>query len=229
MSEYVSGGYYIVKSISRPEDLTEFLPDRLLTMSACFAEVARDIVQLQWDRYEDVSEAIAEEASAFGIRAAQIPDLVSWAKSQQNGNYLVFTDVQPAIELRTRFITDATARVIGIGLHTSRLDSFESQLEKDVNKGFGLVELVNEKRPPAEGGDHLGFEPLGFQGTKFHSWLCHYAPAEVCKRFGIRPNRLGLIDTFENACQANDYLLETGAEPAIWAPWLLLDYTPVRE
>jgi hypothetical protein len=111
-------------------------------------------------------------------------------------------------------------------LHTSLLDSFESQLAKDINRGTGLLELVNEKRPPADGGNALGFEPLGFEATKFHSWLCLYARDEAYKRFGIRPNQLGLIDSLEDARQVNEYLLQTGAEPAIWEPWLLLDYAP---
>jgi hypothetical protein len=50
----------------------------------------------------------------------------------------------------------------------------------------------------------------------------------VYKRFGIRPNHLGLIDKLDDAQQVNEYLLQTGAEPAIWEPWLLLDYTPKR-
>lgn len=224
-SEYMSGGYYIVKTVVRPADLSNLLPAELLTISACFTDVMRDIVQLQWDRYEDVSESIAEESSAFGIHTSQIADLVSWAKSQNNPNYIVFTDVQPALELHGRFVRSPAAHVIGIGLHTSLLASFENQLTKDVNKGFGLAELVTEKHQLAEGGSQLGFEPIGFEGTNFHSWLCHYAPDEVNTRFGIRPNRLGLIDKFEDARRVNEFLLETGAEPAIWEPWLLVDYT----
>jgi hypothetical protein len=77
-----------------------------------------------------------------------------------------------------------------------------------------------------EGGTAISFEPLAFEGTKFHTWLCHYAPDEVSKRFGIRPNHIGLIDKLDEAQQVNEYLLQTGAEPAIWEPWLLLDYTP---
>jgi hypothetical protein len=227
-SEYFSGGYYIVKSIFRPTDLSSPVPDRLLTMSACFTDVMRDIVQLQSDRYEDVKEAIAEESRAFGIDRSQIPQLVTWAKSQHNTNYLVFTHLEPALELHNRFVQDGAAHVIGIGLHTSLLASFEAQLTKDVNKGIGLAELVGEKRPVADGGHKLGFEPLGFYGTEFHSWLCHDAPVEVNKRFGIRPNQLGLIDKLQDACRANEYLLETGAETAIWEPWLMLDYTLTR-
>jgi hypothetical protein len=198
-------------------------------MSACFTDVVRDIVQLQWDRYEDVTETIAEEARAFEIDSSLIPELVGWAKSQHNENYIVLTDLRPALELYTRFVTKLSARVIGIALHKSLLASFEVQLKKDVNEGFGLVELVRAMLPPVAGGKPLGFELLGFSGTKFHSWLCHYAPKEVDERLGIRPNQFGLIDGLEDARRVNDYLLETGAEPAIWAPWLLLDYTPVRK
>jgi hypothetical protein len=226
MNDYVSGGYYVVKAIPRPGDLSDILPNDLLTMSNCFTNIVRDIIQLQWDKYDNVSEAIADEARDFGIPQARIPELVTWAKAQHNTNYLVYSEVEPALELRRRFITAPSTHVVGIGLHKSLLDSFESQLAKDMNRGIGLVELVNENRSPAEGGNVLGFEPLGFEATMFHSWLCHYAPDEAYKRFGIRPNHLGLIDRLEDARQVNDYLLETGAEPAIWEPWLLLDYAP---
>jgi hypothetical protein len=226
VNNYVSGGYYIVKAIPRPSDLSEILPENLLTLSNCFTTVMRELIQLQWDNYADVQEAIVEEATDFGIEQSQIPDLVSWVKAQHNTHYHVFTQVESPLELRERFIRDLSAHVIGIGLHESLLDSFRMQVTKDINNGLGLVELIDEKRPVAEGGKPLGFEPLGFEATKFHSWLCHYAPNEIHKKFGIRPNRLGLIDQLEDACQVNDYLLRTGAEPAIWEPWLLVGYAP---
>jgi hypothetical protein len=228
MTDYISGGYYVLKAIPRPTGVSEILPDHLLTMSNCFTTVLTDIIQLQWDEYDKVGKAIAEEAGEFGIAESHIPELVSWAKAQHNSNYLVYSDVAPALELLHRFIIDRATHVVGIGLHQSLLESFESQLAKDVNQGLGLLELVKERRPPSDGGNAVGFEPLGFEATKFHSWLCHYAPDEVHKRFGIRPNQLGLIDKLEDALRVNDYLLHTGAEPAIWEPWLLLDYTPRR-
>lgn len=228
MNDYVSGGYYLVKTIPRPGGVSDVLPDTLLTLSNCFTTILTYIVQLQWDKFENVSEAIAEEAREFAIPETKIQDLVSWAKAQHNENYHVYSDVGPALELHDRFITDRTTHVVGIGLHRSLLESFGSQLTKDVNKGTGLAELVSEERSPAEGGLALGFEPLGYEATKFHSWLCHSAPDEVYKRFGIRPNQLGLIEKFHDARQANDFLLETGAEPAIWEPWLLLDYSRKR-
>ena len=228
MPEYVSGGYYVVKLISRPSGVSEILPDHLLTLSNCFTTVLTDIIRLQWDDYEKVTEAIAEEATEFGIPETQIAELVCWAKTQHNSNYLVYSDVAPALELLNRFVKDSTTRVVGIALHQSLLESFQSQLPKDVNKGLGSLELINECQPPADGGNPVGFEPLGFEATHFHSWLCHYAPGQVYKRFGIRPNQLGLIDKLGDARKVNEYLLQTGAEPAIWEPWLVLDYTATR-
>jgi hypothetical protein len=85
---------------------------------------------------------------------------------------------------------------------------------------------VNDRKLLTSGGSFVGYEPLGFEATKFHSWLCHYTPDETYKRFGIRPNHLGLIDLLDEARRVTEYLLQTGAEPAIWEPWLLLDYRP---
>src|ERR1700730_1118008 len=195
-------------------------------MYKCFTNMVCDINQLQWDNYDKVREAIAEEAMDFRIPPAQIAELVNWAKAQRNTNYNAYSEVEPALELRRRFITDPSAHVIGIGLQISLLDSFTSQLGKDINRGLGSLELVTENLPPADGGNALGFEPLGFEATKFHSWLCHDAPGEAYKRFGIRPNQLGLIDKLDDVRQVNEYLLHTGAEPAIWEPWLLLDRAP---
>jgi hypothetical protein len=197
-------------------------------MSTCFTSLVREIIQLQWDAYENVRESIAGEATEFGILHSQLVELVSWAKGQQNTNYLIFEKLGPPLELLERFITDPAARVVGIGLHTSLLESFHSQLTKDINQGLGLAELVTQKLPLAEGGVPLGFEPLGFEGTHFHSWLCHGTPDEAFKHFDIRPNQFGLIDTFESARRVNQYLLATEAEPAIWEPWLVVDYAAKR-
>jgi hypothetical protein len=41
--------------------------------------------------------------------------------------------------LLNRFVKDPTARVVGIALHQSWHESFQSQLPKDVNKSVGFV------------------------------------------------------------------------------------------
>jgi hypothetical protein len=44
-------------------------------MSNCFTKLVSDIVRLQWDAYDNVREAIADEAMEFGIPEAKIPEL----------------------------------------------------------------------------------------------------------------------------------------------------------
>ena len=117
------------------------------------------------------------------------------------------------------YFENTPVHVIGIGLHASLLSSFESQLTKEINKGSGLAEIVNEQRPLAGGGTAVGYETLGFGGCYFHSWLCHDIPDEAYRQFGISPNRFGLIDNLDDARRANDHLPEAGAEPAIWETW----------
>jgi hypothetical protein len=100
----------------------------------------------------------------------------------------------------------------------------ESQLGDDVNKGAGLVERVNRRAPLAVSGRVLGYEPLGFEAMKFHSWLCHNAPPDAKERFGIEPNRAGFIDTLSSAVRVTQDLKASGAESAIWLPWLIVRY-----
>ena len=114
--------------------------------------------------------------------------------------------------------------VVGIGLHISRLSSFRNQLDQDINHGYGLLERIEENTMLAAGGHVLGFEPLGYEGTHFHSWLCNDVPDDAHNRFGIRPNDQGFINEFEDAVRVVEYMKETGAEPAIWEPWLVVQY-----
>jgi hypothetical protein len=101
---------------------------------------------------------------------------------QPNG----FSSAIAAQEFLSRFITDTAILVVGIGLHTSLLSSFRGQLGDDVNRGYGLIERIEENTILSAGGQVLGFEPLGYEGMHFHSWLCSNEPEDVRNGFGIR-------------------------------------------
>lgn len=60
-SEYLYSGYFLVKRIPRPDNLSNLLPDSIITVSNCFAETAPDEWCLEGYNYED--EERAEEAS----------------------------------------------------------------------------------------------------------------------------------------------------------------------
>jgi len=224
-SEYTSGGYFITKPIRRPDGPFSLLPEIFLTASDCFADIATDLWTVDWESYP--RKEVAEEAAKFGIPAHLTAELVQWVSAQMVGGLHpnAFLSLSMAREFVQRFVSENGVHIIGIGLHTSRLPSFYGQLEKDMNRGYGLVDRVDRRDLLAAGGTLLGYEPLGYEAVHFHTWLCHYAPDEAQKLFGVRPNQNGLITKLEDAIEITEHLVRTGAEPAIWEPWLLVKYS----
>jgi hypothetical protein len=224
-SEYISGGYFISKPIRRPDGPFSLLPEAFITASNCFADIAPDLWAVDWEGWPQ--KEVAEEAAKFGIPAHLTEEMVKWVSAQMVGGLHpnAFLSLPIAKEFVQRFVSDNEVQIIGIGLHTSLLSSFYGQLEKDMNRGYGLVDRVDRKELLADGGSPLGYEPLGYEAVHFHSWLCHYAPDETEKLFGIRPNENGLISRLDDAIKITENLVRTGAEPAIWEPWLLVNYS----
>jgi hypothetical protein len=227
-SEYISGGYFIVKPIGRPEGPFSLLPQTLITLSTCLAAIAPDAWTMAWGN--NTREEAAEHVAKFGIPAHLAPEMVDWVKAETPvGHYpSAFLSLQKASEFVRRFVIGNGVEIVGIGLHKSLLPSFYGQLEKDANRGYGLLERVELKESLADGGTVLGYEPLGFETTHFHTWLCHYMPDEAKKLFGVRPNENGLVADLQDAIQVTEHMVRTGAEEAIWEPWLLVKYAVER-
>ena len=220
---FVSGGYFLTKRVGRPQAISDLVPDSILTLSTCFTNIAPDSWADKAYNHED-EERIAE-ALKFGIPREAVPTLLDQFTKAVESNHI--TNFFPTLSVAQefyRYCADETVVLVGIGLDASRLQSFKAQLGDDINHGYGLVERVDANIPVAGGGEVLGFEPLGFEATKFHSWLCHNAPADAYTLFGIRPNGSGFIDSFNDAVRVTENLKATGAEPAIWEPWLVVQY-----
>jgi hypothetical protein len=79
-SEYISGGYFILRPIQRPEGPFSLLPQTLTTVSSCFAAVAPDLWAVDWENYTEPE--VAEEAAKFGIPAHFAAELVTWVSAQ---------------------------------------------------------------------------------------------------------------------------------------------------
>jgi hypothetical protein len=222
-SNFISGGYFLVKQIARPKDVTEILPTTLLTLSNCFTDIAPDDWANVGYNYND-GERVAE-AAKFGISANSVPRLIrllgEGIGSQHSNAFLSL----PLAEVSYRECVDKREiALLGIGLDPMLVSSLQAQRNDDVNSGYGLLERVELRVPLASSGEVLGFEPLGFEATKFHSWLCHNAPVDTFKKFGIGTNSNGFITKFDDALRVTRHLKSTGAEPGIWEPWLVVKY-----
>jgi hypothetical protein len=224
LDDYICGGYFLTKRVSRPAYVSNLAPDRMTTLSACFTDIAPDSWADADYRHDDVEQV--QEAVKFGIPATAVPELVNMFTRAVRPEHL--TNFFPSLSIGQNFYRYCADKdlvvLIGIGLERSLIPTLHAQLHDDVNEGYGLIERVNANIPLERGGNVLGYEPLGFDATRFHSWLCHNAPVDAYDRFGIRPNSAGLIDSFADVVRITEHLKATGAELAIWEPWLVVQY-----
>ncbi|HKF22794.1 MAG TPA: hypothetical protein VKE93_14585 [Candidatus Angelobacter sp.] len=225
ISQYLQGGYYITKLVPRPECVSSLMPPTLLTLSSCFTDLAPGDWALDW--YNHSWPERGQEASKFGIPAELLPEMVEFCSGEMKGQmHNAFPSAAVAVEFHRRFVRATDTLVVGIGLHKSLFSSFKDQLDKEPNRGLGLIERLEQGIPMADSGKVQGFEPLGFEALHFHSWICHNLPGEIYKVLGIGPSANGLIATLEDAIRVNEYISrpETGAEPVVWEPWLIAQY-----
>ena len=224
-ADFICGGYYLVKQFTRPKDIAPELPEVLLTLSNCFTNIGPGAWLLRSWNYS--LEESAEDAGVFGVPQDLVVPMLDWCTEDKlNVHPNSFRTATDACEFHRLFVKSKDVAVLGIGLHKQRLDSFRAQLHKDPNRGYGLLEQIDRNELLGLDGQAVGFEPLGFEATMFHSWLCHNAPPEARERLGIGTNAFGLISEFEDAVRVTEHLVAAGAEPAIWDPWLVMRYAP---
>jgi hypothetical protein len=224
--DYICGGYFLVKTVGRPKVISELVPETLLTISTCFTDVAPDVWAVA--EYKVTDDERVAEAAKLGIPSSALPRLTRLL-SEAIGSELpnAFPNLAVAEAFYAECTDKADVALLGIGLHPTLLSSAHAQRDDEVNRGYGLLERIESQRRLASGGEPLGFEPLGLDGTHFHSWLCHNAPVEALEEFGVRPNDAGFIDSFDNAVRITEHLKRTGAEPGIWEPWLIVRYVGI--
>lgn len=223
VTSHICGGYYLVKKIKRPQDVSDPAPLSFITLSSCFSETAPD----DWAHagYNYTEAERANEALNFGIAASNVPEVVSLFTQEQGAlPPNAFASLSTAEAFYRQCENQETVALVGIGLHPSLLPSLYAQRENEVNHGYGLLERVEMKVPLAPGREVLGYEPLGYDGMHFHSWLCHNAPKAAWEKLKIGPNQHGFINTLEDAISVTEDLTATGAERAMWEPWLVVQY-----
>lgn len=82
------------------------------------------------------------------------------------------------------------------------------------------VNLRRRAGPP--GGRVLGFEVLGFEHGRFHTWLC-YSYLERAAGLGIHPNEHGLIGGLADATRLTGTINTDGSTPeeVTWFPAMI--------
>jgi hypothetical protein len=247
LANYIACGYVITRPVGRISWGPELLPEQILSISSELCPRVPDYLAMPWanmdpeERYRESTTArqLGLSREAFQQVGARV--MLLW----KTGG-LKWIDVFAAPEIARHFITETLAShrdrllILGVGLHRGLVDEFlaESQSPpgsvhsvtgRDVTSpgegGYAVYDMVANRGALAAGGTVLGFEPAGYAYGDFTSWLIHGLHVECHARFGIRPNRWGLLETAEQAAQCADHVRGVeGKEPGWWQSWLVVQY-----
>jgi len=224
------GGYFLTRPIVRPDYVSaDLMPVEFLSMSGCLAQFAPDVWSLAWASVDDNERS--RNASEIGMQPSVLPEAIAYATAEFDRSWgwpNVIYELTYARDFAGRFLADvADLRLIGLALHGDFVGEFLEEAKPGPREGAnGLYERLQARSGPAAGGKPLGWEILGFEHTPLHSWLCNGLEREVFEKLGIAPARNGLIADAESARVAAAHCgkEEVRAEPALWQPWLLIEY-----
>lgn len=230
LSEFVSGGYYIIKSVDKQVWMkADFLPDRVISVSRCLANVLPDVWTIEWVVFEDRERR--KKAAEFGLSPHAMIKVIEYLTNSLNDNVIgwpgLFFSIDTAHEFVNAYLNDSSEyEVVGIGLHESFVERFIKYNDQVAEGKYGIYDAISSGSNIDLNGRPLGFELLGYDYGDFHSWLCNSLQGDINREFGVRPNNSGLLDSFKEASQAAEYVQrdEVGAEPGIWMPWLIVEY-----
>lgn len=227
----VCGGYSFVGAATRPAYAKAgVLPGSVWTPTSCICELYPEYWAFSWcnSPQAEVDAAILQ----LGLGASELQPLQDWVEEQFERGGVgfpgVFLRYETALQFAARFLRTGTGiKLLGIGLPESYLEEFLSEARPGPAEGTpGVYQAVQSRAPLAEGGVPLGFEPLGYDNGGFHSFICNSLETDYSEKLKLAFNEHGRFAELAACERAVDYtrLESTGAEPALWQPWLVVEY-----
>jgi hypothetical protein len=230
--KYVCGGYYIVSPLNRADYMDKkILPEVILSASECLCDFYPEI-NILWG----VSRRIKQNyARKLGLSKNDFEKMEKWVEEKfEEKTFLfpqLFTTVDLAIEFSKMFLNHLkNLKIIGIGLPVGYVDEFlndEESLTIPANERYGIETLLINNTPMDSNIIRMnGYEVLGFENGKFHSYICNSLEKDYRNKFTFFLNEYGFIPTLEMAIECCDYSNdeEVGTEPVLWLPWAIFEY-----
>jgi hypothetical protein len=229
LSDYVAGGYFVMKYTEtsdhgfQPSDL---LPERIISIRGCRSATFQ--IYWGWD-----TEKHKFDVLHFGIANEKLLALSEWINNShysETEHPNVFLKADYALNFASEFLDLSNDFiVIGIGLHNDLVDKFLEENDYSHDEKHGLIRLLHERLPLKPEGEILGFEPVGYNINFSCSWLCSGLEKDIHELYDIRPNPYGLIDSYDEAQKATEWINEdrighSRGEPDPYYPWLIVQY-----
>lgn len=231
MTRITAGGYVFVRAFSRPDTAeTELLPAELWTPTSCLCDLYPEHWAFSWCKPR--REAVRSAVAGLGLEPSDLEALQAWADTQLEAGGMGFPGMllhlDAAREFEARFLrAGPEIKLLGIGLPESDAQAFLTEAEPGPGEGApGVYQAIAAGAPLAGGGTSLGFEPLGYEFGAFHSFVCNALQNDYAKELGLRLNDHGRFSDLAESERAVAYtrLDSTGAEPALWQSWAVVEY-----
>jgi hypothetical protein len=97
-----------------------------------------------------------------------------------------------------------TAHVLSMSVPASWAPELATMIEKWIGDLPHPIQMNLAQPTAALPGRICGFEVLGFESGRFHSWLCYRLDARALGTLGIRPGDTGLLTTLNDALQVTE-------------------------
>ena len=229
LNAYVSGGYFLGRPMARAAFMNpELLPDAILTASHCLVDFVPDAWSIAWSG--DSPEERQERASRFQLTGAALEEFMDFCthalETGELGWPSVLRDIEIARRVKSQFFSKIEGLVVfGIALARELVKDFLDETRQEAGHA-GVLTALRRGLAPDPSGIALGFDVLGWDWCAFHSYVCNSLENEFASVLNIRPNQYGFFDRIEDArrCADHSNLETTGAEPALWRPWLTVVY-----
>lgn len=123
-----------------------------------------------------------------------------------------------------------TVRVLSMSVPVSAAPGLAAMIEGWIGDDPHPIRRNLASPVPARPGRIRGFEVLGFEAGRFHSWLCYDLLGDAVDTLGIHPNEQGLLTTLPEARQianranGNRGTPDGTPEDVTWFPALIIEY-----
>jgi len=231
LDDYAFAGFVMTRPFAWRVDIYPSYPEVFaVSLSSCRAELFPGVWTLGWSK--DARAGLVERAGKFGCPPQRADALCTAAnEALQRGalaSWHVMQSVDTVHTLRAFLPSDTDLRVFGFGLHRHDVARLASVLSRESAPPPCLSEVLLAHRPFPHGGTPLGFELLVADETSMdgHSWLCNGLDAALFAEQSNVMSAFHLVAPRELAVHTADSINRDGrAEPGLWLPWLLVDYT----
>jgi hypothetical protein len=234
LQEYISAGYTITQAIDRPEWMSaDLLPASILSLSDCISGFIPNWWTFKWATATNDKRRM--EAERLGIGADNIPSIMQIVEDQEANKSIGWPNILFALESVQRYLSvlprNNKWRILGLSLQKNSADIYlKDCIPGDNIAEWGVYSRLRKGQAPESGGVLLGYELLGWENSgNAHSWLCNNLETECHEKCGVRPSANGFIGNLDDAIRCAQYISkpEVGAEPGVWQPWLIIDYSKI--